>query len=151
LGADGIFITENRINIRAGGISMGTDGIAIRAEGIAMGAEGIAMGAEGIVIRKEGIAMRAKGIAMGSEGVALRTISRRLLQLSFLPCSLPGPCARIPAKCPQVIVFAFTWDFWFKIPSTRVGAFVCEGADPYDEVSKGVGSALCRRLRAQDP
>jgi hypothetical protein len=48
----------------------------------------------------------------------------------FLPCSLPGPCARIPAKCTQVIVFAFTWDFWFKIPSTRVGAFVCEGADP---------------------
>ena len=28
MGADGIFITENRINIRAGGISMGTDGIA---------------------------------------------------------------------------------------------------------------------------
>jgi len=45
---------------------------------------------------------------------------------TLLPCSLPGPCARIPAKCPQVIVFAFTWDFWFKIPSTRVGAFVCE-------------------------
>ena len=81
------------------------------------------------------------------------TIRTTVLRKSFvvLPCSLPGPCARIPAKCPQVIVFAFTWDFWFKIPSTRVGAFVCEGADPYDEVSKGVGSALCRRLRAQDP
>ena len=38
--ADGIFITEKRINIRAGGISMGTDGIAIRTEGIAMRAEG---------------------------------------------------------------------------------------------------------------
>jgi hypothetical protein len=33
---------------------------------------------------------------------------------TLLPCSLPGPCARIPAKCPQVIVFAFTWDFGLK-------------------------------------
>ena len=36
LGADGIFITENRINIRAGGISMELEGVALGAEGISI-------------------------------------------------------------------------------------------------------------------